>query len=131
MLPITRTVLVADDDFEVRRGVSELLAALDLEILEAETGPEALRIARQRELRAMVLDVHMPGFTGLEVLDALREEIAVPCIVCTGRPTLELERRALDAGAWAFLRKPVRPDLLRQEVRRAVDSGMGGRRPQA
>jgi len=124
MLP--NRVLLADDDLEVRRGVEDLLSPLGLEFLHAESGPEALEIALARlsSLALMVLDVHMPGCTGLEVLSRLRVQVshlAVPCILCSGEAADTLQRQAREAGAWAFLRKPVQPQQLRVEVRRALD----------
>lgn len=122
---LQRRVLLADDDLEIRRGVEELLAPLGLEFLHAESGLEALAIARAsfHQLHLMVLDVHMPGCTGLDVLNSLRCEMRdfrVPCIFYSGEATDAIERRALEAGACAFLRKPVRPDRLRGEVLRAL-----------
>jgi CheY-like chemotaxis protein len=145
MLPLRR-VLLADDDLEVRRGVEELLMPLGaklrgqfggLEFLHADSGFEALRIARERldQLHLMVLDMHMPGCTGLDVLTSLcgetslRGELAlrgpsgalrIPCIFYSGEATPGIEQRALEAGAWAFLRKPVQPEQLRGEVLRAL-----------
>jgi CheY-like chemotaxis protein len=129
MLPLRR-VLLADDDLEVRRGVEELLAPLGqefsgLEFLHAESGLEALTIARARfdQLHLMVLDMHMPGCSGLDVLTSLRGELQpfrVPCIFYSGEATSAIEHRAFEAGAWAFLRKPVQPEQLRGEVLRAL-----------
>ena len=119
-------VLLADDDAEVRLGVEDLLSPLGLQFLHAESGPEALEIACRRlsSLALMVLDLHMPGCSGLEVLSRLRVqvgELRVPCIFYSGEATEAIERQARDAGAWAFLRKPVQPGLLRGEVQRALD----------
>lgn len=126
MLPIQGKVLVADDDREVRLGVTDLLTPLGLEVLGVESGADALRIARSDALDAMVLDLHMPGPSGLEVLTEVRRDLDIPCLLCTGQPTDALERQALDAGAWAFLRKPIEPDRLRDEVLRAVRHARGG-----
>ncbi len=125
--------LLADDDREVRQGVAELLAPFGLEVLHAESGPEALEIASLRlsSLALMVLDMHMPGLTGLEVLNRLRSrtsDLWVPCIFYSGEAAESVQREALEAGAWAFLRKPVQPDLLRVEVRRALDAVHAPRR---
>jgi CheY-like chemotaxis protein len=129
MLP-PRRILLADDDLEVRAGVAELLAPLGLEFLHADSGLEALRIARAstraRDLHLMVLDLHMPGLNGLDVLQSLRGEIVefdVPCIFYSGEATETVRQRALDAGASAFLKKPVQPDELRGEVLRALAHG--------
>ncbi len=118
--------LLADDDSEVRQGLAELLSPFGLECLHAESGPEALEIASLRlsSLALMVLDMHMPGCSGLEVLNRLRSRTAdlwVPCIFYSGEAAESVQRLALEAGAWAFLRKPVQPDLLRVEVQRALD----------
>lgn len=134
-----RRVLIADDDLEVRSGIADLLTPLGLEILQAESGLEVLEwltLHARDPLDLMVLDIHMPGCTGLEVLTALRARAVaaqasgrdgvhpmVPTIFCSGRAEPELERRAIEMGAFCFLKKPVRPDHLRGEVLRALDSG--------
>jgi CheY-like chemotaxis protein len=120
-MSIQRRLLLADDDSEVRLGVAELLQTLDLEVLHAESGPEALEIASRVSLSAALLDVHMPGFTGLECLPRLRRTcVDLPCLLYSGRWTPGLEQAAMDAGALALLRKPVQPDVLRREVRVAL-----------
>ena len=134
-----RRVLIADDDLEVRSGIADLLTPMGLEILQAESGLEVLEWLSKHArdpLDLLVLDVHMPGCSGLEVLTALksradalpasrRNEVhpLVPTIFCSGRAEPELERRAIEMGAFCFLRKPVRPDHLRGEVLRALQSG--------
>ena len=123
-------VLLADDDTEVRLGMVDLLDDLGLEVFQAESGPEAIELFRSRPgatpIDLLVLDVHMPGCTGLEVFDVLRAERAgLPCIFYSGAATLDLEHQALEAGARAFLRKPVKPDLLRAQVRKALGEPAG------
>lgn len=136
---VTRRILIADDDLEVRSGIAELLAPLGLEVLQAESGLEVLDLLERRArdpLHLLLLDVHMPGCSGLEVLTAMRARAVaspagrnadvhplVPTIFCSGRAEPELERRAIEMGAFSFLRKPVRPDHLRGEVLRALESG--------
>ena len=116
-----RRILLADDDRLLRSGVADLLDALDLEVLEAESGIEAVEIGLAWELHVALLDLHMPGFTGLEVIPQLLEKHAdLPCIVYSGDLTRNLEHQAYDAGAFAVLRKPVDPALLRSEVKRAL-----------
>ena len=127
---VPRRVLIADDDLEVRRGVVDCLRPLGLELHQAETGDEAVEIVRTqiatRPLHLLVLDMHMPGITGLEVLaqvSAIVSEIAsieLPCIFYSGNAADDVERRALEAGARAFLHKPVEPRVLREEVVRAL-----------
>jgi two-component system response regulator MprA len=120
-MAIPARILLADDDREVRLGVTELLSSLGLEVLQAEDGLEALELVRARAVQAALLDMHMPGRTGIEVVSLLRvERVGLPCIVYSGRWTPSLEQAVLDVGAWACLKKPVEPDVLRREVRRAL-----------
>jgi len=119
-LPLRR-VLLADDDTEVRLGVAELLGRLGLRILQAETGIEAIDLARAHAIDGALLDMHMPGLTGIEAIPLLRRVRAdLPCIVYSGRWSPELETSVLAAGALACLKKPVQPDVLRREVLRAL-----------
>ncbi len=129
MLSMPR-VLLADDDTEVRLGMVDLLDDLGLEVLQAESGPEAIELFRSRivvsPIDLLVLDVHMPGCTGLEVFDVLRRERdELACIFYSGAATSDLETQALEAGARAFLRKPVQPALLRAQVRLALGDRAG------
>ena len=120
MIP-RRRILLADDDRLLRLGVADLLDSLDLEVLEAECGSEAVEIGRKSEIHAALLDLHMPDFTGLEVIPQLLElRTGLPCIVYSGDLTPALEIEAFDCGAFAVLKKPVDPPRLREEVRRAI-----------
>jgi CheY-like chemotaxis protein len=115
--PPLRRILVADDDREVRLGVAELLAGLGIEILHAATGTEAVELGRRSRLHAALLDMHMPGFTGIEAIPLLRGVNAgLACIVYSGRWSLDLEQEVLSAGAFACLKKPVEPDTLRRTM---------------
>lgn len=114
-------ILIADDDHELRTGVADLLATLGLEVLQAETGLEALDLARSRAVHAALLDWNMPLCTGLELLPRLHGLYrGLPCILYSGNLTSGMEGVALRAGAFAVMRKPVQPALLRSEVQRAL-----------
>lgn len=117
-----RRLLLADDDLELRIGVADLLGSLSLEIVHAGTGLEALDLVRRREVHAALLDWHMPACSGLEALAQILEiRRGLPCILYSGNLTPGMEGVALRAGAFAVMRKPVVPDVLRSEVQRAVD----------
>ncbi len=125
---LSHRVLLAEDDLEVRQGIEDLLRPLGLEILHAETGPQAVSIALARRtwLHLMVLDFQMPGCTGLEVLSQVRQTLPaqdLPCIMYSGNASAELRAKALPLGASAVLRKPVAPEILRSEVLRALRRG--------
>jgi CheY-like chemotaxis protein len=114
---LQRRILVADDDREVRLGVAELLDVLGLDVLHAESGIEAVELARGTRIDGALLDMHMPGCTGIEAIPLLRDlDAALPCIVYSGRWSPDLEAQVLALGAFACLKKPVEPLTLRRTV---------------
>ena len=114
-------LLLADDDVEVRNGIAEFVGGMGLEVVHAETGLEALDLVRRHLIHLCLLDLNMPRCSGLEVLPIIRREQAeLPCILYTANFTAEIERAAMNSGAFSVLRKPVRPELLRSEVQRAL-----------
>lgn len=128
-MSIDRTILIADDDRELRSGMAEFLAELGADILQAESGSEALELLRRRSLSLALLDMHMPGHTGLEVLTTVRREtLATPCMIWSADMTEGLQQMALREGALCVLKKPVEPLTLRREVQRVLqlDPEIGG-----
>ena len=114
-------MLIADDDREQRAGVVELISGFGVEVLEAETGDEALSILRRWQVTLALLDLHMPGCTGMEILAQVRiQGLGVPCILLSGEANEIVRKSALQEGALAVFKKPYEPSLLRAEVRRAL-----------
>lgn len=111
-------VLVVDDEAGIRRRVAAILEDAGYEVLEAEDGDAALSLiaARGVELRAIVLDVTMPGRDGHQTLAALREaHPALPVLLSRGRPVDDVT----DPNV-SFVAKPYDPALLVDALRRAV-----------
>ncbi len=102
-------VLVVDDDPTLRRLVRTVLEASDADVLEASDGPEALDVLARldgAELpRVVVLDVMMPGMTGVEVCAKIDTD-RVRVLMLTARDDETIRRQCSDAGAVAFLSKP-------------------------
>ena len=120
-MSIDRRILIADDDYEIRSGLVEYLGSTGMEILEAENGTEALSIVRKHRIDLAVLDMHMPGHTGLELLTFIREEsLSVPCIFCSGHASEDVMRMARSEGACAVFKKPIEPVHLKSEVVRIL-----------
>ena len=115
---LSRRILVADDDLELRAGVRDLLGGPGFEIIEAGRGDDALEIVRRGPLDLAVLDYEMPGLTGLDILKIVESELLdIPCILLSG---LDISSMALNAGACAVFKKPVEPLALRTEVLHAL-----------
>ncbi len=120
-MSIDRRILIADDNRELRAGVIDLLRDFHFEFLEADSGSDALAIVRRSSIDLALLDMHMPGHTGLEVLSFIRREtLRVPCIFFSGDATAAIRAQALEEGAWAVLEKPLEPVLLRREIQRVL-----------
>ena len=125
-------VLVVDDHQLVLEAVRAVLDDDgEVEIVgEALSGPEALAILEREQPDVVLLDLRMPGMTGLECLDEIRERFpAVRVVFLSGSEDDELALQALERGASAFVSKNVEPrDLsavLRQVVEGSVMSSLG------
>jgi FixJ family two-component response regulator len=100
-------VAVVDDDLSVRKALRRLLLSVGVQSVVHESGREFLASPALHEVDCLLLDVHMPGMSGLEVLAEVRVAATkLPVILMTGRYEVDFAERALDAGASAFLRKP-------------------------
>jgi DNA-binding NtrC family response regulator len=124
--PLSRRILLADDDAASREGLRSLLLAWGYEVETAEDGRTALDKVGAVHPCVVITDVVMPAMSGLELLDAVRrEEPAIPVIVMTGHGTLETRRRATAQGAFAYLPKPVDAARLRSILSRAFHTTWG------
>lgn len=101
-------ILIADDDPDFRRMLSRRAERMGLTITEAENGDQALEKIRVRSFDALVLDLYMPGHTGLEVFQAARRlDPQIQALVLTGNATVETAVDALRSGAYDYLLKPL------------------------
>lgn len=119
-------VLVVDDDPAVRRTLLLLFKAQGYEVVAAEDAISAVSAARKRRPDVVVLDVGLPGGEGFVVMERLRavpDLAATPVVVISGREPQTMRRRAEQAGAAAFLAKPVDNRTLLDAVRGALRAG--------
>ncbi|CAB5154046.1 response regulator transcription factor [Burkholderia cenocepacia] len=113
-------VAIVDDDEAVRDGLALLLRSVGL-VTRCYPGAAAfLADADDPVLGCVLLDVRMPGMSGLDALDALRARRDLPVIVMTGHGNVDACRRAFKRGALDFLRKPVDDDELIDTVQQAL-----------
>ena len=119
------TILVVEDDLQVRGVTIRALEGSGYRVIPAASGEEALAIARQsrERLDMVVTDVVMPGMTGREVVDELRRSLpSVPALFVSGyTPDAIAERGVLDSGV-EFLAKPFTPSTLVARVRAMLDA---------
>jgi two-component system KDP operon response regulator KdpE len=106
-------VLVVDDDLQIRRALRATLAGRDYEVHDARTGEEAIEFLRQNRLDLVLLDVNMPGMSGLEACRQIRSSSEIAIIMLTVSDAEEDKVAALDAGADDYVTKPFgTPELL-------------------
>jgi CheY-like chemotaxis protein len=116
------TILVVEDEPALRRMTARILAGAGFSVLSAAEGPEALALfrAHRQDIRAVLLDLTMPGVSGSEVLSALRAlDPNVRVVICSGYSEVEVCSR-LDAAPDAVLLKPFRPRELLARLREVL-----------
>ncbi len=118
MQSLSPLIHLIDDDAAVRESLALLISTVGLRV-QTWAAPEAfMREFDRASIGAIVLDVRMPGISGLTVLDTLiREGVDQPIIMLTGHGTVEMCRRAFKSGAAEFLEKPVDDEVLLEERR--------------
>jgi excisionase family DNA binding protein len=115
------SVLVVDDDSNVRKTVRHILESQGLIVNEAEDGMGGLKWIELKTIAAILLDLKMPDMNGPEFLKILRENNnMVPVIVITGYPDSDLMNEATQYGPFTLLAKPVRKAQLLQAVQTAL-----------
>jgi CheY-like chemotaxis protein len=107
MMTTRPLVLVVDDMADTRRLMRRVLERASLRVAEAATGEAALKRIRQARPDAVVLDLRLPGMSGLEVARAVRADAnaavaGTPILACSASVQPEVQREALDAGCDAF-----------------------------
>lgn len=119
-------ILIADDHAIVRKGLKEALAEQldDLSFGEAQNAPETLERVAAKKWDVLLLDIHMEGRSGLEVLDDIRRIAPrLPVLMLTMYPEEVFAVRAIRAGAAGYLNKKSAPEELVAAIRKVLDGG--------
>ena len=115
-------ILIVDDEENLRDGSERVLSRSGFTVSQATEGKEALATLSRRPHDLVLLDLNMPGLSGIEVLERIREgHPDTLVIIITGFATIETAIEAMKKGAYDFMTKPFRPDQLRLVVGRAVE----------
>jgi two-component system response regulator FixJ len=120
-------VAVVDDEEPIRKALGRLLRASGLVVDCFASGQAFLDSISKSRPDCLILDLHMPGLGGLQVLEQLRScRPPLPTIVITGHDEPENQLRCLAGGAAAYLRKPLDDELLLQTIDQAVTRKITG-----
>ena len=128
--PIDGTVILCDDDAGIRTVVGEHLRQHSYRILEAASGEEAIALAAEHHVEAILLDLYMPGLTGWETLQRLKHSPAtasIPVVILSVLSPAEATESSRNAAAAAagWVQKPFNEHLLLAELSRVLHTGDG------
>jgi two-component system phosphate regulon response regulator PhoB len=120
-----KTILLADDEANLRKLVRTTLEDPSCQILEAPNGSLALELARKERPDLLLLDCMMPGLAGIEVLKSLKNDpltADIPVIMLSAQGQAKDREQALRLGARAYLVKPFSPLELLDKVQAVLDA---------
>jgi DNA-binding NarL/FixJ family response regulator len=119
-------ILIADDHAVVRRGLKEILddALPGAQFLEAGSGDQVLSLLAGSQVSMVVLDINMPGRSGLDVLREVKRNCPrLPVIILSVQPEDQYALRCLRAGAAAYINKDSAPEELAQAAKKILSGG--------
>src|SRR5436190_4540167 len=115
-------ILCVDDESAIRLIVQDTLERLGHTTVGAQNAAEALAAAERGDIDLIISDFRMPGISGLELLQMLRDDGRdVPLIMLTGHGTIEQAVEAIRAGAIDYITKPIEPGQLEHAVANALE----------
>jgi DNA-binding NtrC family response regulator len=116
------TILVVDDDPDIREVLQDRLESLDYRVLTASSGKEGLDLLEKQSPQIALLDIEMPDMSGLEVLKEMRARaMDVTVVMITAYGTIERAVEAMKEGAYDFIPKPFDPEHIALIVKKALE----------
>jgi DNA-binding NtrC family response regulator len=117
----TKPILIVDDEPIVRESIRDWLKDAGYKVATAETGEEALALVGKQDFSVIIMDVRLPGKTGITVLKEIKEvKPGIKSIIITAYPTAEFTAEAKKLGVVDYLIKPIAPDDLERLVRETL-----------
>jgi len=114
---VRQLICVVDDDPSISRMLSRVITTLDFDVEEFTSAEEFLQSGRIRDAACLILDVDLPGMSGIELQQKLSDDPqAVPVILISGRTDEPARERASGKGAAAFFKKPFRIDSILRTI---------------
>jgi len=115
------SMLLAEDDDALRESLSLFFDSQGYRVFPARSGTEAVEIAIAHRISFSVMDINMPGLTGIEALREIHKELGIlPCIFMSGDSSCRMKIKVFEAGGFSFLAKPIKIELMKSSVDRLV-----------
>jgi len=119
------TVYVVDDDEAVRQMLCWLVTSVKLPVVEYKSGDDFFDLWNRAMVGCIILDVRMPGMSGLELQRKLnRQEVSLPIIIITGHADVPMAIEAMKNGAFYFIEKPFNNQELLDIVQKAIEESV-------
>ena len=112
-------ILIADDEASLRCLLQATLESPELHVVQAMCGTDVLRLTGEQKFDVVILDWMMPGMTGIDVLERLRQHpntASVPVLMLTARGQVKDQQRAMELGATGYVLKPFSPLELLERI---------------
>ena len=118
---VTPTLLIADDDPQLRTALAEVFAGQGYSVRVAASGEESLELIDRDPVDCLLIDFHLPGLTGLETIQLVHQQPIYPVsILITAQPTPKVLQSALQLKVYTVLSKPVARAVVTSTVQRAL-----------
>jgi len=115
-------ILIVDDEERFRTTMGKLLTVRGLEVSTFGEGEKALNELREKSYDVIILDVRMPGMTGIQVMTELRKlDPFIEVIIMTGYASVDTAKKIMELGAYDYLLKPYNIDDLMEKIEAAYD----------
>ncbi|OOP55269.1 MAG: hypothetical protein AYP45_15680 [Candidatus Brocadia carolinensis] len=116
------SLLITDDDASCRDSIKDIFEPKGYTTYLASCGKEAIKIAKNEEVHLLILDAHLPDYSGLETFKIIKREIrlTIPSIFISGAITKELQIDLITANAYTLIPKPINVNILRDSVEQVI-----------
>ncbi len=116
-------ILITDDDDNCRYSLKNIFEPEGYVTYLASCGREAVEIAKQNFLHLLIIDVHLPDFSGLDTFAFIKEEkkILIPCIFVSADTSKELKMDAIEANAYTLIPKPINKEMIKYAVEQSIE----------
>lgn len=125
-MPRKPLIMVVDDELDLLKSLTEVLVYEGFDVITADSGVSALVLREERRPDLVLLDIMMPGFDGVRILELIRARSDVPVIMLTAKYDLGLLREAMLAGADDYVTKPFSVRVLVARIRAKLRRTMAG-----
>ena len=122
-MPHTKTILIVDDSLTMLQQLTVFLEGQGFNVLKAMGAQQGLDIVRQQQLDLLIVDVNMPGMSGLEMIEQVRTIEGydkTPCFVLTTESTKPLMETGKRVGATAWIVKPFKQEIMLRGIRKVL-----------